>query len=201
MPLNNLLCGLIEVAVNKLQHLDKTTPQQRKALDGTIIGVTLKDLNQSLYFIINKQKIDVVDSYDGQANSHIKLNLSALKKLQNNDQLTHLIKTEQLEVEGDIKQVQQFAQLLTELNIDWEELLSTQVGDILAHKACYYGRVLQKKLSTKLTELEKHTAQFITEEIKVTPSALELTYFCDQVEELNKQCAAIENRINNISNR
>jgi len=97
MPLDNLVCGLLETSVNKLQQLDSSAQQKRKALDGTIIGVSLKELD------------DLLSKFEGQADCFIHVNFAALIKLQDNHQLTSLIKSGQLEVDGDIKIVQKFA--------------------------------------------------------------------------------------------
>ena len=106
MPLDNLLYGLIETSLNKLQQLDSSSQQKRKMLDGSVIGVALKEINKPIYFIISHQQIDILNVYDGQPNCFIRLSISAFQELQNNQQLTHLIKTEQLEVEGDIQVAQ-----------------------------------------------------------------------------------------------
>lgn len=195
MPLDNLVCGLLETGINKLQQLDASTQQKRKTLNGIIIGVTLKELNKPLYFVISKQQIDILSKYDGTADCFIRLNLSALKELQNSHQLTHLIKTEQLEVDGDIQLAQQFAQLLTEINVDWEEQLSSKIGDLLAHKFCYHLKQSQQHFASQLQKIQTHSALFITEELKMAPGALQVAYFCEQVSELEKQCLQLELRI------
>ncbi len=195
MPLDNLLCGLLESGVNKLHRLDSSAQQRRKQLDGLIIGVTLKEINKPLYFVISTQQIDILAKYEGQPDCFIRLNISALKELQNNHQLTRLIKTEQLEVDGDIQIVQHFGQLLTEMNIDWEEQLSAKIGDVLAHKFCYRLKHCRKSAVKQIQKIEKHSAEYITEELKLAPGPLEVMYFCEQVNDLQKQIQALEKRI------
>jgi len=195
MPLDNLACGLLETAINKLHQLDSSAQQRRKMLDGVIIGVMLKELNKPLYFVISKQQIDVLAKYEGPADCFIRLNISALNKLHHNHQLTRLIKSEQLEVEGDIKLVQQFAQLLTDMNIDWEEFLSSKIGDLLAHKFCYHSKQCRQSVSLQLKKIEKQSAEFITEELKLAPGGLQVAYFCEQVSQLEKQCLQLDARI------
>ena len=195
MPLDNLLCGLLETGINKLQQLDTSAPQKRKALNGIIIGVTLKELNKPLYFVISKQQIDILSQYDGQADCFIRLNLSALQALHNSHQVTHLIKTEQLDVSGDIRLAQQFAQLITEMNIDWEELLSATTGDLLAHKFCYHLKQSRQHFVSQRQKIQRHSALLITEELKIAPGALQVAYFCEQVSELEKRCLQLEMRI------
>ena len=195
MPLDNLVCGLLETSVNKLQQLDASALQRRKQLNGTIIGVLLKEINRPLYFVISSQQIDILSEYEGQVDCFIRLNISALKELQNNHQLTHLIKTEQLEVEGDIHTVQRFASLITEMDIDWEQHLSTYIGDILAHKFCYQFKQCRQNVSLQIKKFERHSAEYITEELKIAPGPLEVMYFCEQVNDLKKQTDALEKRI------
>lgn len=195
MPLDNLLCGFIETAVNKLHQLDASAELRRKQLDGTIIAVNLKELNKALFFVISTQQIDILSCYEGQPDCYIKLNLSALQELKDNHQLTHLIKTEQLEVEGDIQLVQQFAQLLTEMDIDWEEVLSSKIGDVLAHKICYHLKKSHKCINQEIAKLQDHSAQFVIEELKLAPGPLQVAYFCEQVSDLEKQYTQLEARI------
>ncbi|MFT6926347.1 MAG: ubiquinone biosynthesis protein UbiJ [Psychromonas sp.] len=195
MPLDKLVCGLLETTVNKLQQLDSSALQRRKQLNGTIIGVALKEINKPLYFVISTQQIDILSEYEGQADCFIRLNISALKELQNNHQLTHLIKTEQLEVDGDIQVVQRFARLLTEMDIDWEEHFSGVIGDVLAHKLYYQFKQCRQNVSSQFKKIEKHSAEYLIEELKIAPGPLEVVYFCEQVNDLKKQTDDLEKRL------
>lgn len=195
MPLDNLVCGLLETAVNKLHQLDSSARQKRKALDGTIIGVSLREINKPLYFVISHQQIDLLSVYDDQPDCFIRLNLLALIELQDNHQLTSLIKSGQLEVDGDIKIVQQFAQLLTEMDIDWEEHLSTKVGDLLAHKLVYLAKQGKKTLRAQSNKVHKQLSEVVTEELRFVPGALEVAHFCDQVSDMEKQVATLDKKL------
>jgi len=195
MPLDNLVCGLLETGINKLHQLDSSAKQKRKALDGTIIGVSLKEINKPLYFVISNQQIDLLSRYEGQPDCFIRLNFLALLELQDNHQLTSLIKSGQLEVDGDIKTVQQFALLLTEMDIDWEEHLSSKVGDLLAHKMVYLAKQSRKGILKQGIRAQKQLSEIITEELKLAPGPLEVAYFCDQVSVLEQQMSLLEKRL------
>ena len=187
MPLNNLLCGLLETGVNHLHQLDSSALTKRKQLNGTIIGVSLKEINIPLYFIVSNQQIDILSRFEGEADCFIRVSFNVLHKLQDNHQLTHLIKTGQLEVEGDIQLVQRFAQLLTDMDIDWEEHLSHKVGDVAAHKLCYHLKQFHSGALKQFNKVEKQTALYLTEELKLAPGGLEVAYFCEQVKTLQAQ--------------
>ena len=194
MPLDNLVCGLLETGVNKLHQLDSSAKQKRKALDGTVIGISIKEINKPLYFVISHQQIDLLSKFEGQADCFIRLNILALLELQDNHQLASLIKSGQLEVDGDIKIVQQFALLLTEMEIDWEEHLSSKIGDLLAHKLVYHIKQCKKQFFKQGNKAQKQLTEIITEELKLAPGPLEVAYFCDQVSEIEKQLEALEKK-------
>ena len=198
MPLDNLVCGLLETGVNKLHQLDSSAKQKRKALDGTIIGVSLKEIDKPIYFVISHQQIDLLSRFEGQPDCFIRLNFMALMDLQDNHQLTSLIKSGQLEVQGDIKTVQQFALLLTEMDIDWEEHLSSKVGDLLAHKLVYHAKQCKKQLFKQGNKAQKQLTEIISEELKLAPGPLQVAYFCDQVSDIEKQLEALEKKISAI---
>lgn len=195
MPLDNLVCGFVETAINKLHQLDNSAQKKRKALDGTIVGVSLKEIDKPLYFVISQQQIDILSQYEGKADCFIRLNLLALIDLQDSHQLTSLIKSGQLEVHGDIKIVQQFALLLTEMDIDWEEQLSKKMGDLVAHKLIYHARQFKNQLSKQHNRAQKQLAEIITEELKLVPGPLEVAYFCEQVADIEKQMQALEKKM------
>lgn len=201
MPLNNLLCGLLETGVNQLHQLDDSAATKRKQLNGTIIGVRLQELNLPLYFVISEQQLDVLSKFEGTSDCFIRVSISALSKLQDNSQLTTLIKSGQLEVDGDIQLVQQFAKLLTDMDIDWEEHLSKKVGDVIAHKFCYHAKKLHQGTFKQLKKIENQTALYVTEELKVAPSGLEVAYHCEQVKTLQLQTDQLLDKVNSLLNK
>ena len=201
MPLNNLACAFIETSINKLQQLDSSATMKRKQLDNQIIGVTLQELNKPLYFVISNQQIDILSQFEGICDCFIRVSLTAIPDLKNNNQVTKLIKTGQLDVEGDIQIAQQFALLLTEMEIDWEEHLSQKVGDVIAHKFCYFVKALHKEHKKQFSVLEKHTANLMTHELNIAPGPLEVAHFCDQIEDIEKASNQIHKNIQALANK
>lgn len=197
MPLTNLLCGLLETCVNQLHQLDSSAVSKRKQLNGTIIAASLKELNFPLYFIISDQQVDVLNKFEGEPDCTIKVSMQALNKLQDNRQLTQLIKSGELEVDGDIQLVQKFAMLLTDMQIDWEEHLSKKVGDVIAHKLCQHAKTAFETTQSQYKRVEKQSALYLTEEIKLAPSALEVAHFSDRVSSLASDADLLLNKINN----
>lgn len=172
MSLNDLFCAALETGLNKLQELDGSSKKQRKKLAERVIAITFKEFNKSLYFVISEQQIDILSSFDGSTDCTIQLSVFALNDLKNNQKLTMLIREGQLDVIGDIQLAQQFAQLITTMDIDWEALLANKIGDVLAHKLCYLvskghqqiNRQLQQKTTQRVALIlaeKKHCANSV----------------------------------------
>ena len=49
--------------------------------------------------------------------------------------------------------------------------------------------------------VEKQTALYITEEVKLAPSGLEVAYFCEQVKTLDKQAEKLLLKLNQYTNK
>ena len=198
MSLNNLAFALIETSINKLQTLDSTAKGKRKQLDNQVISVALKEIDKPLYFAISHQQIDLLSHFEGECDCFIRVSLSAISDLKNNHQLTSLIKEGTLEVEGNIQIAQKFAQLFTEMEIDWEEHLSQKIGDVAAHKLCYFLRQLKTQHKKQCERLEKHIANLITHELKIAPGPLEVVYFCDKVDDIEVDIDLVDKNIQSI---
>ncbi|MCK5818018.1 MAG: SCP2 sterol-binding domain-containing protein [Psychromonas sp.] len=198
MSLDNLACAFFEMSLNKLQQLDLSSKTKRKQLENKIIGIVLKELNKPLYFVISMNKIDILSQFQGQCDCLIHVSLHAISELKNNNQFTTLIKNGQLDIEGDIEIAQQFAQLMTKIDIDYEEHLSHLIGDIFAHQLCRFFASVYKYQRKKLTHLSNHSANLITDELKIAPSRIEVAHFCEQVEDLNDHLLQIDSSIQKI---
>lgn len=199
MPLLNLISAGVETGINSLQLWDRQGLARRKKLAGKVFSIELKELPKPFFFVISAQKVDVLGEFEGQPDVMVKLSITALDELKDSAKTTSLIKQDKLEVTGDIKLLQQFAQLLTEMAIDWEDELSRFIGDIFAHKLCYGLVQLQQAVGQQLCRLQRNVAEIITEEYRLAPGSLEVAYFCDEVSALEKSTHASLARLNQLA--
>ncbi|MDO6527458.1 ubiquinone biosynthesis accessory factor UbiJ [Motilimonas sp. 1_MG-2023] len=195
MPLLSLISAGVEAGINSLQLLDRQGQARRKKLAGKVFSIELKELPSPFYFVISSQQVDVLGEYEGQPDVLVKLSISALDELKDSAKTTSLIKQEKLEVEGDIQLLQQFAQLLTEMDIDWEDELSRYLGDVFAHKLCYGLLQVKRLAGQQLCRLQHNIGEIITEEYRLAPGPLEVAYFCDEVSALEKRTHATSARL------
>ena len=103
-----------------------------------------------------------------------------------------------VEIDGDMRVAEKFSAILKEVDIDWEELLSKLVGDIVAHQAGEVVRSGSDWFKQSIEAMKLNTSEYLSEETKVTPADAELDYYMDQVDELRMDVDRIQARINNI---
>lgn len=198
MPLLNLISAGVETGINSLQQWDRQGQSRRKKLAGKVFSIELKELPKPFYFVISAQQVDVLGEFEGTPDVLVRLSITALDELKDSAKTTSLIKQDKLEVEGDIQLLQQFAQLLTEMEIDWEDELSRYLGDVLAHKLCYSLGQVKQLAGRQLCRIQRNVAEVITEEYRLAPSPLEVAYFCDQVGQLEQRSEQVLARLDKL---
>ncbi|MBN3494235.1 ubiquinone biosynthesis accessory factor UbiJ [Vibrio neptunius] len=200
MPFEPLVTAAIESTLNTLINDDPELGRRLARLKGQVIQVHLKELNKTLTFIFSQQ-IDVLANYEGQPDCYLSLNLSVLPELRDQSNITKLIKQDKVILEGDIQLAQKFSQLMTDCKPDIEEWLSRVTGDVVAHNIVQGVSNLGQFVKAKADKQQNHLAQVITEEWKLAPAPLEITHFCDQVDDVRSQAARVEAKLNQLLER
>lgn len=196
MPLSSLICASIDTSMNQLLALDSRSEQRKAALIGRTIRLEINELKQPLFFHFTKGNVEVLGQYEGEVSAQLTLNFNALLALKNNGNLSDLIKDEQLVIEGDIKTLQAFADLLTKLDIDWQEHLSHYIGDVMAYRTGQGVKKLGQAITKHAKRTKNNVSDYLTHESDLLVGQLEFVHFSDQVDELTKALEHITAQIN-----
>jgi ubiquinone biosynthesis protein UbiJ len=103
-----------------------------------------------------------------------------------------------VELTGSVGLLQHWQAILNELDIDWEDAISTVLGDLagpITAKTISGGISWTKHQSAEQTQLFK---EYITEELKVTPSKPELNIFSNAVSELKMDAERLQARFTQL---
>ncbi|CAM3755288.1 hypothetical protein BS639_03700 [Rouxiella silvae] len=195
MLLTPLLTAAIETTLNQLLFKESSMKAARLRLAGKVLRIELQELSSPLTFIFNEQKVDVVGQWEGEANCTVITRLSTLRKLRDRQQLAPLIRSGDLNVEGDIQVVQQFSALIDMSEWEPAELLAPYIGDIAAQGISQAVSGGFRFLTAGVKKHQSQVAQVITEEWKLAPGALEAAWFTDEVAAVERQTLALEARL------
>ena len=194
MSIEMLVTAGIETLLNQLLKADSHALQRLQSLKGKVLQVNIAELPKSLFFVFSSQ-IDVLASFAGAADCRMDIKLASLPRLQDSSQFTALIKEGQLDMQGDPMVASKFSIILKELNIDWEEHLARYTGDVAAHKLVMGAKSGQRWLQSNMLIARQNMAEYLIEELRLAPGALEIADFCDEVSELELQCKKFEMRL------
>jgi len=199
-PVRTAFNAFLEASLNQLLQYDPTSQARAKILQGKVIQIELKPF-KPLWFIFAVQTLDVLGEYEYPADACLTLTLSGLDILKNPEKLSQFIREDKVDLQGDPALFHAFSHLFKDLNIDWEEQLSTYTGDIIAHTVCRGLSTGKTLLQHQLQRTKIDLKEAITEEWKIAPGPLEIAAFCDDVNDLVKNSEPILQRAETLLNR
>ena len=191
------LAAVLETAINRWLRLDETSLDRLQPLQGRIIEWYIDGLGRSLYFVPGPQSMQVLSRYEGEVDTTISAGLGGLLQSLTRRPEDALFE-HSLRISGDTELGQAFQDLLTSVDVDWEEQLSHITGDSIAHQAGKTLRALQLWLSDSSRTLRLDLSEYLQEEARILPTRIEIQHFLDQVDQLRTDTDRLEARIRRL---
>lgn len=194
MPFKPLITAGIENVLNAFLWRERGLKPARQRLQGKVLRVVLQEFSSPLVLSFSERQIDVLGEWEGEADCTVITHLNVLPKLRDRQQLTALIRSGELEVNGDIQVVQNFVALSDLAEFDLAELLAPWTGDIAAEGVSRFLRRGATFLNRSVQRQQRYVADALTEEWRLAPGALEVAWFAEEV-------AAVERSVTNLTTR
>jgi ubiquinone biosynthesis protein UbiJ len=200
MPLllTPLLTGALETALNRLLFADRSLKAARQRLVGRVLRIELQELAAPLVLIVSEQRVDVLGQSEDRADCIVQTRVLVLLKLRDRQQLSSLMRSGDLIVEGDIQVVQQWVALLDLAEWDPAEWLAPYTGDIAAQGIVQMLSKTAGTVQSSLQRQQRAVAETLTEEWRVAPGALEVVWFNDEVDAVTRSVEALMVRMENM---
>ena len=195
--LPQLLCAVAEKLSRRLIAMDAGCQPALARLQGKQLSVTLRDLKLTLVISASQDAL-LFNQHNELTDCQISADISTLKQLRDPSQLTRLIKTDALQIDGDLHVAQQFSQFLQQLNPDWQQALAQYVGDALAYKISLTLAQLQQYIQLKAGQLAQVQLELAQDELLLTPSRLETEQFSQQLSELQARVELLRRQLNKL---
>lgn len=198
MTLTPLLTAGLETALNQILYRDRGLKAARQRLNGKSLAIVLAELRQPLIFIFSDRQVDVLGEWNDKPDCTVKTQISTLRKLRDRQQLTSLIRSGELEVEGDLQVVQHFSALIDLAELDPAEYLAPWTGDVVAQGISQFARRSVQFIRGDVQRKQDYLGQALTEEWRLAPGALEAAWFAEEVDALSRDLALMETRLTNL---
>ena len=192
------LAAVIETIINQALAKNIQANASLSALNTKRLIINLKELLSPICLQISGDKVLVI-SGEQEADCQITTSFKSLWQLKETQQLTELIKSEQLDIQGDIKVAQQFAGVFENIKIDWQSELANHIGDIPTYRLGQLGKWLKEKARFAKTQIESDASEYLVYEKKLLVTEHELSYFYQQVAEIDKATKQLADRIKKLA--
>jgi ubiquinone biosynthesis protein UbiJ len=204
MPTNTLsatLIGMIDTALNRWIQLDPDALSTLETMQEKVIGLHITGLELKLYFFPSARGIYTLTEYAGKPDACLQTPPASLLKLAMAENAGKVIlENEAVTLEGSMGLLESFMSVISGAGIDWEELLSHVVGDILAYQTGEKVRQSKGWLDESRMAMQMNVAEYLQEESRLTPAESEVAYYMDQVDELREDAERLEARIQRLQN-
>ncbi|EHD19670.1 MULTISPECIES: ubiquinone biosynthesis protein UbiJ [Brenneria] len=195
MLITSVLTASLETALNQLLFRDRGMKAARQRLHGKTLQVELSELSAPLVLIFSEQQLDVVSRWEERADCRLKTRLSVLLKLRDRQQLSSLIRSGDLIVEGDIQVAQQFIALLDLAEFDPAEWLAPYLGDVVAQGLSQTAQKTLGAVSRMVRGQRRALSEALTEEWRLAPGKLENVWFQEEIAAVEKSAESLSERL------
>jgi ubiquinone biosynthesis protein UbiJ len=161
--------------------------------------VKLAELGFPLSFSVIDEKVHV-SAADEHGDCTLITSINTLYELKSQQQLTELIKQDKLDINGDIKIAQRFADIAQQLDIDWQTEIAKHLGDIPTYKLGQFGKALIKKLTFAKQQIAADATEWLVHEARLAVTKSEISEFNQQVSQVSQQVDHISLRIDHLLN-
>ena len=201
MPFQPLLSAGIERVLNTFLWRNDALKSARQRLFGKVLRVELKEFASPLVLSFSEQQIDVLGAWEGDADCTVITRAGVLPQLRNRQQLTALIRSGDLEVQGDLQVVQNLVALVDIAELDPAELLAPYTGDIVAEGISKTLRGGASLLIRGFQRQQRYVADALTEEWRVAPGSLEVAWFAEEAAATARDVDALARRLEKLEGK
>lgn len=186
MLLMPLISATLGAVLERLLYQDRAIPAVRGSLKGKVLRFNLVEWETPLILVFSERQVDVLNAWEDAADCTVRICFATLLDLLKPLYLTQWMRESVLDLEGDSQCIQQFIALLHTAAFGKEEWLSSWIGNIAAEAII---RAVARRLSeTRLffSASQRLMIHALTDEWRLVPSVLELTWLCSEVGEITR---------------
>jgi len=197
MSASATLSAALESAFDLYLKQDPDALPRCAALQDKVIAINFTDTNFTLFFLPDAEGIKVLTHYEGEPDTLLRGTPTGFMRLAleaREDVMFHGA----IEISGDTDIGQQFQDLLTAVDRDWEEQLSKITGDTIAFQIGELARKGQKWLGESRETLQQDLSEYLQEEAQLLPSRTEVHAFLDDVDQLRADTDRLSARVERL---
>ncbi len=188
----------LEKCINFALKYDPATRLKLQLIEDKCLKAEISSPELALLFYVAQDQVHVNAISEAEPDVVVSGQLIDFLSVLNNSE--HSFADLNLKVSGQIAVLNHLQDILSQLDIDWEEPLNELIGVVPGHAIAESLRNSWQWLNRQKNEIEKIIPEFLSEELRAIPSEAELTRLYDDVDRIKSDTNRLEARIKRLSN-
>ena len=198
MEFRQIIASVLERALNATLAMDPASVQLLAKLDGRVIAMNIESIDGSFYLLPHRERVTIEINHDqnpdivikGGLLAYVRSATASVRGSANPDQL--------LEISGDAHSVAILRDFLRSLQPDFEEQLSSLVGDMPARQAGNQIRSFAEWAEQVGQSIAVNTGEYLTEEKQLLVARPRIDRFLIAVDQLRNDTERLASRLGTL---
>ncbi len=171
-PFERSIAIAVSRTFNEFLRSDDNAMAKLRQLDGRVVAICIRDTDLVAYAAPCPDGIRVLPSFEeeGEVDVRVTGRIADFIAYARASKRGESIGAGRIEISGDLSTAQCVQGLLSELQIDWDEILSRYIGDVGAHQTGRLMRAANEWGATVAARFEADAAAYLQIEARVLPS-------------------------------
>lgn len=190
---------ILEKSLNQALQYDPATRLKLSALANKSVKITVSQPSIALTFCLLDDSIQVKTYSENDAD--VEISGTALDFLTAIEGSKHSMADSQLNISGKITVLNHLKEILSDIDIDWEEPLNEIFGVIPGHTLAESLKSSWHWLRQQTQGLQHGIPTYLSEELRAIPTQCELEHFYDEVDQLKSSATRLEAKLKRIQKK
>jgi ubiquinone biosynthesis protein UbiJ len=198
MEFRQIIASVLERALNATLAMDPASVQLLAKLDGRVIAMNIESIDGSFYLLPHRERVTIEINHDqnpdivikGGLLAYVRSATASVRGSANPDQL--------LEISGDAHSVAVLRDFLRSLQLDFEEQLSSLIGDMPARQAGNQIRSFAEWAEQVGQSIAVNTGEYLTEEKQLLVARPRIDRFLIAVDQLQNDTERLASRLGTL---
>lgn len=197
--LRQALLASAEQGLNRVLRLDPTALPRLARLAGRIIEIDCSAPAMQLFALVEEDGLRLASSWAADADCRLRAPASSLVRLLVSRQKTAVLHEPQVSIDGDSGVLMSLAEVLQDLELDWEYEASRWLGPVGAQLLGTGVRTPSRWLRESGDSLRQDLADYLTEESRALVGQQEAEARFSEIDELKLALDRLEARIERLA--
>ena len=193
-----MLIELLELASNNALDYDPESRHRLAKLQGKTMALRIQPIDQVIAVTPQPEGLEYSRSIPDEVDVRLTATLSAMIKISRSGIDDADLKPGELEIAGDPIIGQRFAQIIAELDIDWEGFLAEHMGDTPAHFLTVAAGKARDFADESGVQFKARLKTFLTEDLNLVAAREEVDPFLDEVDRLRADTERLQRRLKRL---